>query len=235
MACLLQGRALRCSGQALGLIVLVLLLLSPSVQADTWEFDKQNTSIRFTWDHLGLSRQSGRFLDFDGRLHFSPTDPEGGSVDVVIKAASLWTGVKEYDDNLKSDSFFNVDRYPIITFRSTWVRRTGERTGEVDGELTIMGISKPVTLKVIWNYTGEHPFANVNPTYKGKWVSGFSATTKVKRSEWGLTRALPLISDDIWITIEAEFLLKDESRIGTPLGAPTAPIGSQSPFPLTPR
>jgi polyisoprenoid-binding protein YceI len=127
----------------------------------------------------------------------------------VIKTASLWTGVKEFDDNLKSESFFNADRYPLITFRSTWVRRTGEKTGEVDGELTIMGISKPVTLKVIWNFTGEHPFAAVNPTYKGRWVSGFSASAKVQRSDWGLTRALPLISDDIWITIEAEFLLKD--------------------------
>lgn len=201
----------------IGLLVLALLLLSPRALADTWEFDKQNTSIRFTWDHLGLSRQSGLFLNFDGRLQFSPTDPEGGSVDVVIKTASLWTGVKEFDDNLKSDSFFHADRHPIITFRSTWVRRTGERTGEIDGELTIMGISKPVTLKVIWNFTGEHPFAPVNPTYKGKWVSGFSATTQVKRTDWGLTRALPLISDEIWITIEAEFLLKEEGRVGAPL------------------
>lgn len=210
MARLPFSPALGRTGCALGLLMLALLLWSPRALADTWELDKQNASIRFTWNHLGLSRQSGRFLDFDGRLHFSPTDPEGGSVDVVVKAASLWTGVKEFDDNLKSDSFFNADRYPIITFRSIWVRRTGERTGEIDGELTIMGISKPVTLKVIWNFTGEHPFAPVNPTYKGKWVSGFSATTKVSRSDWGLTRALPLISDDIWITIEAEFLLKKE-------------------------
>lgn len=209
MACLppccpALGRA----GRTLGLLALALLLWSPSSLADTWEFDKQNTLVRFTWDHLGLSRQSGRFLEVDGRLHFSPTDPEGGSVEVAIKTASLWTGVKEFDDNLKSASFFDADRYPIITFRSTWVRRTGEKTGEVDGELTIMGISRPITLQVIWNFTGEHPFASVNPTYRGKWVSGFSASAKVKRSEWSLTRALPLISDDIWITIEAEFLLK---------------------------
>lgn len=211
MARLPNRPALRRAGHALALLLLTALAWSAPARADNWEFDKQNTSIRFTWDHLGLSRQSGQFLDFDGRLHFSPTDPEGGSVDVVIKTASLWTGVKEFDDNLKSESFFNADRYPIITFRSTWVRRTGEKTGEIDGELTIMGISRPVTLKVIWNFTGEHPFASVNPTYKGKWVSGFSASTKVKRSDWGLTRALPLISDDIWITIEAEFLLKDQN------------------------
>lgn len=200
-------RVLGRAGRALGLLALA-MLTSGSALADTWEFDKQNTSIRFTWDHLGLSRQSGQFLEFDGRLHFSPTDPEGGSVEVVIKTASLWTGVKEFDENLKSESFFDASRHPIITFRSTNARMTSEKTGEVDGELTIMGISQPVTLQVIWNYTGEHPFASVNPTYKGKWATGFSASTKVRRSDWGLTRALPLISDEIWITIEAEFLLK---------------------------
>lgn len=209
MARAFQHTALRCTLYPVALLLVAMLCWSPAAVADTWVFDKKNSSISFSWDHLGLSRQSGRFLDFDGRLQFSPTDPEGGSVDVVIKAASLWTGVKEFDDNLKSESFFNADRYPLITFRSTWVRRTGEKTGEVDGELTIMGISRPVTLKVIWNFTGEHPFAAVNPTYKGKWVSGFTATAKVQRSDWGLTRGLPLISDDIWITIEAEFLLKD--------------------------
>jgi polyisoprenoid-binding protein YceI len=179
------------------------------VRADTWVFDKQNALVRFTWNHLGLSRQSGQFLDLDGRLEFSPTDPEGGSVEVAIKAASLTTGVKEFDANLKSADFFDVAANPIITFRSTAVRQTGERTGDVDGELTIRGITRPVTLKVVWNFTGEHPFAPVNPTFRGKWVSGFSATGTVRRSDWGLTRAMPLIPDEITLTIEAEFLLKE--------------------------
>lgn len=195
--------------------ILLLLLLAatasaaPPAQADTWVFDRQNTLVRFTWDHLGLSRQSGHFLDVDGRLAFSPTDPEGGSVEVAIKAASLTTGVKEFDTNLKSPDFFDVARHPIITYRSTGVRRTGERSGELDGELTIREITRPVTLQVTWNFTGEHPFASVNPTYRGKWVSGFSATGVVRRSDWGLTRALPLIPDEIRLTIEAEFLLKE--------------------------
>jgi polyisoprenoid-binding protein YceI len=175
--------------------------------ADVWTFDKQNTLVRFTWDHVGLSRQSGQFLDVGGRLEFSPTDPEGGEVEVAIQAASLTTGVKAFDANLKSVDFFDVARHPVITFRSTGVRRTGARTGDLDGELTMLGIARPVTLRVTWNFTGEHPFAAANPTYRGKWVSGFSATATVRRSEWGLTRALPLIPDEIDITIEAEFLL----------------------------
>lgn len=179
-----------------------------AARADSWLLDRQNTQVRFGWDHLGLTRQSGQFLDVDGRLEFSPTDPEGGEVEVAIKVASVATGVKEYDNNLKSSDFFDAARYPTITFRSTSVRRVGEKRGELDGELTIAGQTRPVTLNVNWNFTGEHPFAPVNPTYRGKWVSGFSAATTVKRSDWGLTRALPLIGDEIAISIEAEFLLK---------------------------
>jgi polyisoprenoid-binding protein YceI len=191
------------------LLSLMPLLSAAPVRADTWVFDKQNTHVSFTWDHAGLSRQSGQFLDVDGRLEFTPTDPEGGAVEVAIKTASLTTGVKEFDTNLKSPDFFDAARNPIITFQSTAVRRTGDKTGDVDGDLTIAGVTRPVTLRVVWNFTGEHPFAVFNPTYKGKWVSGFSASGTIKRSDWGLKRAIPIISDEIGITIEAEFLLKE--------------------------
>jgi polyisoprenoid-binding protein YceI len=178
-------------------------------RADTWLLDKQNSEIRFSWDHLGLSRQSGRFLELEGRADFTPTDPVAGGVEVTIRAASLATGVKEYDAILKSPDFFDVVRNPEIMFRSIAITQTGEKTGEISGELTIMGITRPVTLQATWNFTGEHPFAVFNPTYRGKWVSGFSASTTVLRSEWGLKRGLPLLSDEIRIAIEAEFLRRE--------------------------
>ena len=195
-----------CMGFALSLVLIV--TINFPAMADVWVMDKQNSSVRFTWNHLGLSRQSGQFLDVDGRLQFTPTDPTSGSINVAIKTGSVFTGVPEYDSNLKSGDFFNVAEHPIITFKSTSVRVITEKTGEVDGELTIRGVTNPVTLQVMWNFSGEHPFAPINPTFKGKWASGFSATTTVLRSAWGLTRALPLIGDEIRITIEAEFLLK---------------------------
>jgi polyisoprenoid-binding protein YceI len=179
-------------------------------RGDTWVFDPQNTEVRFSWDHLGLSRQSGRFLEVDGRLEFTPTDPGAGAIDVRIRAASVTTGVKEYDANLKSVDFFDAAQHPEITFKSTGLRHIGANTAEVTGDLTILSVTRPVTLRVAWNYTGEHPLALVNPTYKGKWVSGFSATTTIQRSEWGLKRGVPLISDDIHIGIEAEFLRKED-------------------------
>ena len=205
-AALATGRKRAATALAAALVFLGAVL---PARADTWVFDTQNTEVRFSWDHLGLSRQSGRFLEVDGRLEFTPTDPGGGSVEVRIRSASVATGVKEYDANLKSVDFFDAAQHPEITFKSTAVRHIGDNTGEVVGDLTIVGVTKPVTLQVAWNFTGEHPLAMVNPTYKGKWVSGFSATTTIQRSEWGLKRGVPLISDEIHIGIEAEFLRKD--------------------------
>jgi polyisoprenoid-binding protein YceI len=199
---------LRCCALSL-LGWLVLGAATTPSRADTWVFDKQHTEIRFSWDHLGLSRKSGRFLDMDGALDFSPTEPEAGSIEVSIRTASVVTGVRELDDHLKSPDFFAATANPRITFKSTGVTKTSDRTGEVNGNLTIAGITKPVTLDVIWNFTGEYPLSSINPAYQGKWVSGFSAKTIIARSDFGLKRAIPLISDEIQITIEAELLRKD--------------------------
>jgi polyisoprenoid-binding protein YceI len=105
---------------------------------------------------------------------------------------------------LRSPDFFDVANYPAITFASTQVIVTGERTGQVIGDLTIHGVTRPVTLDVKWNFSGEHPLGLVNPSFSGKFVSGFSATTRLLRSEWGLGRGAPLISDEVDVTIEVE-------------------------------
>lgn len=173
---------------------------------DIWKLDPQNTDIRFTWDHLGVSWQSGTITDVSGRLVFSPTNPAAGEVEVTALVASLSTGVPELDKILKSPDYFEAERHPRITFRSTAVRPTSQKTGEVEGILTIRGIEKPVLLAVMWNFSGEHPLAAFNPTYRGEWVSGFTARALIKRSDWGIDRAAPLISDDIELVINAEFL-----------------------------
>jgi polyisoprenoid-binding protein YceI len=172
--------------------------------AETYVFDPGHTNITFSWNHLGLSRQSGRILEYEGTLEFDPLDPEMAAVDVRLQTASLFTGVAGLDRDLKSSDFLNAARFPEITFHSTLIRKTGERTGEVVGDLTIMGQARPIILQVQWNYTGEHPLADINPLYKGKFVSGFSAKTTILRSEWGVKRAIPLVSDEIEITIETE-------------------------------
>lgn len=191
------------------LVVLALIAQPLAAHADTWVFDKQLTEVRFSWDNMGLSRRSGRFTDVDGTLEFAPTDPEGGSIEVVIKTGSVSTGSREIDDVMKSPDFFAANSNPRITFRSTAVERTGDKAGLIKGELTIHGVTKPVTLATTWNFTGEHPLASSNPTYQGKWVSGFSASTSVLRSDFGIKRGIPLLSDEIRIDIEAVFLRKE--------------------------
>jgi polyisoprenoid-binding protein YceI len=186
-------------------LVMALATVS-TARADTWAIDRAAAQVRFQFDRFGLSRPSVTFREIDAQLDFTPTDPESGKVTAVIKAASIDTGVPEFDRLLRSNDFFAVARFPTIEFRSTGVEKTGERTGKLSGDLTLMGITQPVVLDVRWNYTGENPLSAVNPVYQGKWVSGFSAQGTLQRSKWGLKRALPVVPDEIEVSIEIEFI-----------------------------
>jgi polyisoprenoid-binding protein YceI len=183
----------------------VMAALVTSVKADSYELDSDHTEVRFTWDHLGMSRQGGRFLDVTGTVEINEADPAASTINVTIPLEGIATGIRQLDDHLlRSKEYFEVDAHPYITFKSTRVTMTGERVAEVVGDLSINGIVKPVTLDVIWNFTGEHPLAKINPTYAGAYSSGFSATTQILRSDWGLTRSIPFVSDELKITIETE-------------------------------
>ncbi len=195
-------------GQTLAAALVLWASLSgePAAQMANYRFDKDHTAINFSWSHLGLSRQSARLTDVSGRVQFDPSTPELSSIDVVMKAESIWTGVRAFDEDIKSADYFNVAQFPLITFRSREIRRTTDKTGQVSGDLTIKGITRPVTLNVVWNYSGEHPMAKINPNYLDVQVSGFSATAVLRRSDWGLSLAIPLVSDEIRLNIETELL-----------------------------
>lgn len=186
---------------------------SPPVRAadDEWTFDPEHTHVRISWDHLGVSRQSARVDKLYGALSFSPTEPEAGKVQATLISRSLSSGVPALDRALHSADFFDVERHPNITFRSTAVKAKTDKTGTVTGDLTVRGVTRPVVLDVVWNFTGEHPLASFNPVYAGKWVSGFSARVVIKRSDFGMTLAAPLVSDEVVVEIETEFL----RRVGT--------------------
>lgn len=198
-------RSIRMWLAALPVLVLALAVATPlRAEPATWVFDKEHTNVTVSWNHLGLSRQQARVLDIDGTLTFDPQAPEAASVAVLMQAASLWTGVGALDRQLRGPDFFDAARHPAIAFTSTAVRKTGDRTGEVTGNLTLLGLTRPVTLQVTWNFTGEHPLSAINANYRDRFVSGFSAKGRLLRSEWGLTRGTPLISDEIEVSIEAE-------------------------------
>lgn len=174
------------------------------VRAETYHFEGGHSTVTIGWSHAGLSHHTARIVGFKGSLEFDPATPAAGRVDVKIDPTGLSSGVAALDRLLRSPDFFDVTRYPAIAFVSTQAIATGERTGQVVGDLTIRGVTKQVTLDVTWNFTGEHPLGLVNPSFSGKFVSGFSATTRLLRSEWGLGRGAPLISDEVDVTIEVE-------------------------------
>ncbi|MGD9806511.1 MAG: YceI family protein [Hyphomicrobiaceae bacterium] len=180
------------------------LAASQCAVAETYHFKGGHSTVTIGWSHAGLSHHTARIVGIVGSLEFDPASPEMGQVDVRLDPADLSSGVPALDRLLRSPDFFDVSSYPAITFKSTQVMVTGERSGQVSGDLTIRGTTRPVTLNVTWNFSGEHPLGLVNPSFAGKFVSGFSATTKLLRSEWGLGRGAPLISDEIDVAIEVE-------------------------------
>ncbi len=182
------------------------LLAQPVAAADSFGFDKAHTEILFSYSHLGNSRAFGEFREFDGEVILDRDDPANSSIDLTIVAASIDTGVAAFDTHLKSADFFAVETYPLITFTSTGVEVTGDTTAKVTGELTIKEHSRPVVLDVTLNYLGEHQLAAFVPDYADMEVAGFSATTTLLRSDFGVDMLVPMVGDEVELIIETELL-----------------------------
>jgi polyisoprenoid-binding protein YceI len=174
--------------------------------AEPFVFDPGYTALVFSWSHLGLSRQQARFNGIDGHFDLDPQSPERSRFDVTIRTASVQTGNDGFDRILRGPDFFNAATFPTMTFRSAEIVRTGEKTADVTGELEIMDRVKPVVLHVTLSLFGEHPAAAANPSYAGRKVAAFSAKAEIVRSDWGLGRGTPLVSDNIEIDIETELV-----------------------------
>ena len=182
----------------------LLLVSSPARAApDTYDFDPLHTQILFFVNHLGFSNSHGEFLGFDGSFVFDQADPTASSVDVDIKTDSLNMNDERWDEHLKGPDFFNVAEFPDMKFKSTKIEVTGEKTGKITGDLTLLGVTKPVTLDVTFNKAGPHPF-------NGKHEAGFSATGVLKRSDWGMSYGLPMVGDDVTLHIEVEGIRRDQ-------------------------
>ncbi len=162
-----------------------------------YAFDKAHTQILFFINHLGFSNSQGEFLDYDGQFVIDEENPENSNVEVDIKVAGLDLDDDKWNEHVLGADFFDAETYPSITFKSTDVKLTGDNTAEVTGDLTMHGVTKPVTLHMTHNKSGVHP-------YSGKYVAGFSGETTVKRSDFGMTYGLPGIGDDVHIRLEVE-------------------------------
>lgn len=188
-------------GIALGTI---LFSTSLAQAADTYKFDKGHTEVRFLWNHVGLSTQSGEFRNVDGSVVFDKEKLGNSTVEVTIKADSLDTGVDKLDAHLKGTDFFNVEKHPTITFKSKSIRQTGVDQGQITGDLTMNGVTKSITLDAALLFQGDHPLAPFIKAYAGAPYVAFSGRTSVLRSDFNLGKFAPLTSDKIDIVIETE-------------------------------
>ncbi len=161
----------------------------------TYTIDPSHTYPHFAVSHLGFSTMHGRFDKTEGSIVIDQ-EAKTGSVKIVIDASSINTAHKKRDEHLRSPDFLNAAEFPEITFESTNVSIDGE-SATVEGELTILGVTKPVTLDVSKISCGVHPFNK-------KEVCGFDATTSVNRLDFGMTYGSPAIGDTLELTIGAE-------------------------------
>lgn len=170
---------------------------SGAASAQAWEFDKSHTRVGFTVDHLGFSSVIGDFRQFDGQVQYDPKQPASLKVNFDIDTKSIDSGWAARDEHLRKADFFNVDKFPKMTFTSTAVKVLGENKSQVTGNLTLLGVSKPVTLDVTLNKLAINPITN-------KQTAGITATTSLKRSDWGMTTYVPAVGDEIAVRIDAE-------------------------------
>ena len=161
-----------------------------------FEFDKAQSRILFRVDNHGYVRTLGLLRGLEGGFIFDPGNPAKSSVVATIRADSVDTANGLLDAVLRSARFFDAERFPVMTFKSRRIETTGADTGRIVGELTLRGVTRPVTLDVTFNKAGRHPAAK-------HYFAGFSAAAKLKRSDFGMTLGLPAIGDEVTITIEA--------------------------------
>lgn len=174
---------------------------APADSADiggTYRFDPQHSQVVFSYDHMGFSTSHGHVNDVTGTVTLDQADPARSSVEASFPLGSLRTLTGDLDRTLMGDEFFKGAAPDTpVTFRSTAVKPTGDRTAEVTGDLTLNGVTKPVTLAVTLNKAADNPMS-------GKPAVGFSAETTVKRSDFNLGAFAPAVSDEVRLTISVE-------------------------------
>jgi polyisoprenoid-binding protein YceI len=162
----------------------------------TYTLDPTHTNVAWNINHFDFSNPNGKFFDAKGSVTLDDTKPENSSVKVSFDLNNLTTGVAKLDEHLKTKDFFDVAAFPVAEFVSDKVEITGKNTANVTGKLSLHGVSKPVTLAVTLNKVGENIFK--------KHTAGFSATAKLKRSDFGIVTYLPGLGDEVSLNIQAE-------------------------------
>jgi polyisoprenoid-binding protein YceI len=173
------------------------LAISAAAEVTTWQIDPNHTAAQFSVRHLGISTVRGAFTKASGTVVYDPSDPGKTVIDVTIDANSVDTRVQMRDNDLRSPNFFDVAKYPTLTFKSTHVEAAGSGKLKATGDLTIHGVTKQVVLDV------DGPSEPMKDP-RDKWHMGASATTKINRKDFGVNGNPTAVGDEIAITIDVE-------------------------------
>ena len=191
----------------------VALSLPAAAATSTWQIDPNHSAAQFAVRHLAISTVRGAFTKVSGTIQFDDKDIAKSSVDVTIDAASVDTRVADRDKDLRSDRFFDVEKYPTLSFKSTKVEQTEVGKLKVTGDLTIHGVTKQVVLDV------EGPTAAVKDPW-GNQRAAANASTKINRQDFGVKWNAKMdnggwvVGDDVAITIDVEMVRKGAPKPG---------------------
>lgn len=172
--------------------------------ADLYQFDPYHTTITWSANHFGFSTVTGKFIGAEGKILIDEVNPQNSSLDVVVKISALDTGIPKFDEHLKGADFFDIEKFSTAKFQSKSVKLNGKNRAFISGDLTIHGVTQFVVLDVKLNKIGVGLMSQ-------KKTLGFSATTKIKRSQFNILFGLPGVSDEVKLYIESEVILANSS------------------------
>ena len=185
----------------ISILFLAVLTLSAFGVLSTWKSDKPHSRLGFTITHLGISDISGSFKNFDVTVNSSKDDFSDATFELTAEVGSINTDVEMRDNHLKSADFFEVEKYPTMTFKSTSLKNVGKNKFKLSGDLTLHGVTKPVTMDLLYRGTVENQMSKA-PT------AGFQLTGTLKRSDFGIGPKFPapMLSDEVQIKADGEFI-----------------------------
>ena len=176
--------------------IIAAALAGSAVAAETFTLDTRHTFPVFEINHLGFSTQRGRFNKTEGKITLDRA-AKSGSVEVKIDSASIDMGLDEWDKHMRGEDFFNAEQFPTMNFKADKFSFDGDKPVAAEGTLTLLGVARPVTLKIAGFTCGTHPINK-------RALCAADISTTIKRSEWGMKKYLHAVSDDVTIKIPVE-------------------------------
>ena len=178
------------------MLLVALGLTGPTMAAESYTLDSSHTFPRFEINHFGFSTHHGQFNKTTGKLVLDRA-AKTGSVEITAQTASIGTGDPKLEEHLRSPDFFNVEKFPTMVFKSKSVKFNGDLPASAEGELTLLGVTKPLTLAISRVKCAQHPMLK-------KEDCGAEVTGTLKRSDFGMTKYVPAVGDEVTLRIQVE-------------------------------